>query len=68
MGKGGVVESFYPAAFLDAEVSVRLPYAAAVTVSLPAGTCRVGYCVKSKSASVALQFNDYVNAWFMVTR
>jgi len=65
-GSGNPVESFYPAAFLDAQVSVRLPYAAAATVTLPAGTYHVGFCVKNKSANVALQNTDFVNAWFMV--
>lgn len=65
---GSPVESFYPAAFLDAQVSVRLPYPASATISLPAGTYRFGYCVRNKSANVALQNTDYVNAWFMVTQ
>lgn len=65
---GSPVESFYPAAFLDAQVSVRLPYSASGTVTLPAGTYRFGYCVRNKSANVALQNTDYVNAWFMVTQ
>lgn len=65
---GATLTPFYPAAFLDAQVSVRLPYSAAATVTLPAGTYRLGYCVKNKSANVALQNTDYVNAWFMVTQ
>jgi hypothetical protein len=65
---GAPIDSFYPSAFLDAQVSVRLPYAASATVvpSSP-GTYRVGYCVKNKSQTVPLQNNDFVNAWFMVS-
>lgn len=65
---GAEITPFFGASVLDAQVSVRLPYAAAGAVTLPPGNYRVGYCVKNKSTNVALQNNDFVNAWFMVTQ
>lgn len=64
----GAIDAFYPTNFTDAQVSVRLPYSAAATYVTPAAaTYKVGFCVKNKSNTVALQNNDVVNGWFIVT-
>jgi len=68
IGGAGAINSFYPGDFTDAQVSVRLSYAAAASTSVPvAGNHKIGYCVKNKSANVALTNNEYVNGWVMVS-
>ncbi|MDI1482518.1 collagen-like protein [Polyangium sp. y55x31] len=64
----GPLVTFYPASYTSAaSISARAPYAAAGTVSgLAAGTYNVGFCVRNVSAT-ALNSNDAINGWVMVT-
>ncbi|WP_272423625.1 collagen-like protein [Polyangium jinanense] len=65
---GGSIITFYPASYtITASISARAPFAAAGTVSgLAAGTYNVGFCVRNVS-STALNSNDAINGWVMVT-
>lgn len=67
IGGVGAIDSFYSGNFTDAQVSVRLSYAAAASTVPGAGTHKIGYCVKNKSTNVALTANEYVNGWVMVS-
>lgn len=64
----GALVTFYPVSYTSAaSISARAPYAAAGTVSgLAAGTYNVGFCVRNVSAT-ALNSNDAINGWVMVT-
>lgn len=44
----------------------RIPYAAASSVQLTAGTYTVGYCVQNQTLT-ALANNDWINGFFLVT-
>ncbi|MDI3291902.1 collagen-like protein [Polyangium sp. 15x6] len=65
---GGSIITFYPSSYsITASISARAPFAAAGTVSgLAAGTYNVGFCVRNVSPT-ALNSNDAINGWVMVT-
>ncbi len=67
---GSPLEPFYPGKYIDTSVFPTPNFtllSAAASVSLPAGTYRVGFCIKNKSSSINLASNDMANGWVMVT-
>lgn len=61
---------FFPNDYTDETVLAspkKTLLSASASVGLPAGTYKVGYCIKNKSIAINLTANDYVNGWVMVT-
>lgn len=64
---GGVLTNFVGTNFSTSYFTTqRATYAAAATKVLPAGTFNVGMCVRNNGGS-AINNNNYVNGWVMVT-
>jgi hypothetical protein len=65
---GGPIAAFEPANYtVVASISQRAIFPAASTIGdLPAGSYQVGFCVRNVSPT-ALNSNDSVNGWVMVT-
>ncbi len=72
-GGTGTIDAFFPTLYPDATVNpLRTLLAASGSVApagIPAGgtTYKVGFCLRNKSPTVALDSNGYVNGWFTVT-
>ncbi len=67
---GSPLEAFYPTQYPDTSVPLapqKALLAAAATVSLAAGSYRVGFCIKNKSNTTTLGASDVVSGWVMVT-
>lgn len=63
----GAISNFVGGAYSIIQIgTVRTPVAACGCVSLPAGTYTVGVVIYQTGAT-AINNNDYVNGWFMVT-
>lgn len=67
---GSPLQAFHTSQYTDTTLSPspeKTLLSATASVSLPADSYRVGFCIKNKSNGITLGANDYVNGWVMVT-
>jgi len=63
---GGAITNFFNTNYILAHKPLSLTnFSATAAVALPAGTYKVGFCIKNESAA-PIGNSDFVNGWFMV--